>query len=281
VIDETDQVDQAAEHIDGDDALVRQREFLIRSLDDLEAERAAGNIDAVTYDRLHGDYTARTAAVLRALAGDGIAPPTGPPPVSGRRRALTIGGVFAFAIAAAIVLAITISPRLPGQTVTGGVSTNPKAAATALKNAARDHPNDYTARIEYARSLLQSDPVGALTQYTAAGKLHPKDPEPPTYIGWILGLSSGQVGSNSDRAQLISRSLEELALAHRLDARYPDAYVFEGLVRDRFANDPEAAVPLLKKYLQLAPDGAQASLVRSELTAAEKAAEAPTTTTTG
>jgi hypothetical protein len=274
VIDEADQLEGRA-------TLEAQREFLMRSLEDLDAEREAGNIDDGTYGRLHGDYTARAAAVLRALDGEQVPAPKGAPPMSRRNRVLTIGGIIAFAIAAAVVLAITISPRLPGQTVTGGVSTDTKAAAAALKQAALDHPNDYTARIAYARSLLQNDPVDALTQYGAAAKLRPKEPEPPTYIGWILGLSSKSVGDNATRSSVVKQSLSELALAQRLDPKYPDAYVFEGLVRDQFLNQPGAAVPYLEKYLQLAPDGDQATLVRQELAAAKKAAAAPTTTTTG
>ena len=45
------------------EALEAERDFLLRSLDDLEAERAAGNVDDDTYRTLHDDYTARAAAV--------------------------------------------------------------------------------------------------------------------------------------------------------------------------------------------------------------------------
>lgn len=248
----------------GTDELEAQREFLMRSLDDLEDERVAGNIDDATYERLHGDYTARAAAVLRALDGEVVEAVPAPPPVGAGRRALVIGGLIAFAIAAAITLAVTIGPRLPGQTVTGGAPAGPRADA-ALKAAVRDHPGDYSARIEYARSLLGTDRAQALAQYAAAARLRPKEPEPPTYIGWILGLASAQVTDPSTRDNLVTRSLSELALARKLDARYPDSYVFEGLVRSRFANDPAGAVPLLQQYLTLAPDGPQADIVRKAL----------------
>jgi hypothetical protein len=267
------------------EALEAQRTFLLRSLDDLEDERAAGNIDDGTYERLHGDYTARAAAVLRALEGEPLAVPAGPPPVSAGRRTVVIGGLVIFAIVAAVVLAITIGPRLPGQTVTGGVSTDPKVAAAALANAAHDHPNDYSARVAYAQSLLGTDLVGALREYEAASLLSPDEPEPPTYIGWILGLSSGQISDPATRGQLVKRSLSEFALARRLDPKYPDSYVFEGLVRDRFANDPAGAVPLLQEYLRLAPDGPQAALVQTALRDAKNKAQKPpsgsTTTTSG
>jgi cytochrome c-type biogenesis protein CcmH/NrfG len=277
-------VTEAVEEREEREELEARREFLIRSLADLEAERDAGNIDDETYDRLHGDYTARAAAVLRELDGEKVTASPEAPAVPAGRRALVIGAVVAFAVAAAVVLGITISPRLPGQTVTGGVTTTPQQTAAALKQATIDHPNDYRARIAYARSLLSSDPVGALKQYTAAGRLEPSQPEPPTYIGWIFALSSQEVTDPTEHAQLISRALEELATAHRVDPKYADAYAFDGLVHSRFENDPKGAIPLLKKYVQLAPDGPEVALVRGQLASAQKAAKSPagaTTTTTG
>jgi cytochrome c-type biogenesis protein CcmH/NrfG len=257
--------------------LESQRAFLLRSLDDLEEERAAGNIDDGTYERLHSDYTARAAAVLRALDGETVAALPEAPPVSAARRAIVVGALIAGAVAAAVTLAVTIAPRQPGGTVTGGVTQDPRANTTALKNAVHDHPNDYSARIEYARALLGTDRVEALQQYGAAARLRPKEPEPPTYIGWILGLASDQVTDAPTRAQLLTRAFTEFATARRLDPRYPDSYVFEGLVRDRFADDAAGAVPLLERYLELAPDGAQADLVRQALTGARQRAAAPTT----
>src|SRR5438045_1411526 len=49
------------------DAVEAERDFLLRSLDDLDAERAEGNIDNGTYQTLHDDYTARAAAAIRSL----------------------------------------------------------------------------------------------------------------------------------------------------------------------------------------------------------------------
>jgi hypothetical protein len=273
-------IDQAGTRED----LEAQRVFLMRSLDDLESERAAGNIDEATYARLHGDYTARAAGVLRALDGEPVdtMPETGAPPVSAGRRALVIGGLIAFAIAAAVVLAITIGPRQPGGTVTGGVPNTPKSDA-ADKAAAAAHPNDYSARIQYARDLLTTNQVDALQEYSAAQKLSPNDPEPPTYIGWILALASAQVTDAAQRSQLVTRALSEFAQARKLDPKYADSYVFEGLVRLRYANDPAGAIPLLQEYLRLAPDGpaAQIADVKTALKDAQTAATAPTTTSPG
>ncbi|MBO0694381.1 MAG: hypothetical protein J2P58_15860, partial [Acidimicrobiaceae bacterium] len=54
--------------------LLEERDFLLRSLADLDAEHDAHDIDDVDYRTLKDEYTSRAAAVLRALA----APPDDP-----------------------------------------------------------------------------------------------------------------------------------------------------------------------------------------------------------
>ncbi len=71
-----------------------QVEFLLGSLRDLEAERAAGDIDEQDYSTLKDDYTVRAAAALRASADAPL--PTASPSAgasSGRRPAWRDGGV--------------------------------------------------------------------------------------------------------------------------------------------------------------------------------------------
>jgi hypothetical protein len=87
-----------------------------------------------------------------------------------------------------------------------------------------------------------------------------------------------------DRAQLVDRAVQNFATAHRVDPKYADAYAFDGIVHLRFMNDAKGAVPLLQKYVQLAPNGPEVSDVRTELQAAQQAAKSPagaTTPTTG
>ena len=77
-----DDEDEARERRLDREALEAERDFLLRSLDDLEAEREAGNIDDGTYQTLHDDYTARAAAAIRSLEdGTDLTPPD-PPPAS-------------------------------------------------------------------------------------------------------------------------------------------------------------------------------------------------------
>jgi len=60
------------------ESLEQERQFLLRSLADLDAEFAAGDIEEDDYHSLTDDYTARTAAVLKAIEAV-----EGPRPASG------------------------------------------------------------------------------------------------------------------------------------------------------------------------------------------------------
>ena len=57
--------------IDDRDDLEQERDFLLKSLDDLETEHDSGGIDNESYQQLHDDYTARATATIHALR-DGV-----------------------------------------------------------------------------------------------------------------------------------------------------------------------------------------------------------------
>ena len=60
--------------------LEEERRFLLRSLRDLDAEHAAGDVDDVDYATLRDGYTKRAADVLRAIEeGKAALPPAGGP----------------------------------------------------------------------------------------------------------------------------------------------------------------------------------------------------------
>ncbi|HVF14391.1 MAG TPA: hypothetical protein VM942_07310, partial [Acidimicrobiales bacterium] len=69
------------------EGLEEQRDVLLKSLRDLEEERDAGEIGEDDYGALKDDYTARAAAVLRAIAAgrSGRPPRTGTRPAGARR----------------------------------------------------------------------------------------------------------------------------------------------------------------------------------------------------
>ncbi|MDQ1520448.1 MAG: hypothetical protein QOI55_1521 [Actinomycetota bacterium] len=250
------------------DALEAERDFLLRSLDDLDAERTAGNIDDSTFAQLHADYTARAAAVLRQLRdGLDVGPPAAPS-TSGARRWLPIAAIAVFAIVAAGLLAQSVHSRNPGGALTGN---DPAASATvsrtALENAVKSHPNDYNARIALARFMLNRDVKEAVVQYDAAAKLAPKQPEPVTYAGWINALVAGQLKpGDKDRTLLLGRAMERFAHAIDIAPTYADTFVFRGITRMRVIGDMKGAIPDLQRFLQLAPaDHPQRELVLGAL----------------
>src|SRR5205807_2945632 len=110
-------------------SLESERDFLLRSIADLEAERAAGNLDDEHYRTLKDDYTARAAAVLRSIDEGRDARPA-PAPVPRRRKFLTGGAVLAFVIVAALALAAAAGKRHQGQTITGNAQSSPSQSST-------------------------------------------------------------------------------------------------------------------------------------------------------
>lgn len=273
------------------DALEREREFLLRSLDDLDRERDAGNIDDASYDELHADYTARAAAVLRRLDGEGVATTTADEPAS--RRLLTLGAIAVIAIVAVAFVAVSVRQRQPGGSLTGNAprataTVSPQAQRAALAAAVKRAPEDYSARIAYARSLLgASDYKNAIQQFDTAATLAPKQPEPLTYGGWLRALVALQIPSGSDRDLLVESAMQKFDAAIAAAPTYADTYVFRGLVHFRLG-DAKAAVPDFQRFLQLAPD--DHPMRRTVLATLQQAmqaagikdapATAPTTTTT-
>jgi tetratricopeptide (TPR) repeat protein len=264
-------------------ALESERDFLLRSLDDLESERDAGNIDEDTYQTLHDDYTARAASVIRSLRnGDTPVEPVqsrrtaAPSSMSRRMKVATVIGVAAFAAFAAWGLSRALGTREPGQTITGDAAAN-ETSLNTLKKAAEAHPDSYDAHIAYARALLGNNLADALKQFDAAARIDPTKPEPFTYAGWIDALAANQLGKGSDRDTLAQRALASLNQALTLDPNYYDAYVYRALTQMNVLHDPAAAVPDFQRFLALAPpDHPQRELVNGAL--AEAVGSSPTTT---
>ena len=63
-----------------------ERRFLLRSLRDLDAELAAGDVDRVDYETLRDGYTKRAADVLRGIEDGKAALPVAAPAASGAGR---------------------------------------------------------------------------------------------------------------------------------------------------------------------------------------------------
>jgi len=199
-------------------ALEDERDFLLASLDDLERERAAGDIDDADYRTLRDDYTVRAAEVLRAIEGGREAPVSARPPSSTKRRVLTIGGLVLVALVAGVLVM-----QSSGRRGSSGLTGLDVAAASS--------------RIDDCQVLEQEgDPDAALGCYSD-----------------ILSSLPGNVGALTFRGWLQIREFEAEAGLEDLDAAIqlaPDEtapYVFRASGRSR-AGDPPGAVADLASF---------------------------------
>ncbi|MCZ7524984.1 MAG: tetratricopeptide repeat protein [Acidimicrobiia bacterium] len=252
-------------------ALEDERDFLLASLDDLEVEREAGNVDPVSYRALRDDYTARAAAVLRTLRGE---PGAGPsrPPVSWRRRLLVGGGIVVFALVAAALLAGSLGSRLPGGSSGGSETVTLEERREALARAVEDRPDHPDAHLAYARFLDgQGESLEALREYDAVVALDPGRADAHAYGGWLVYRAASSTTDPDQAGALLDTARERLERAVAADPDYPDARFFLGVVLFRGFGDAGAAVPELQRYLALAPDSPLAEDVRAVLAEAEAA----------
>lgn len=192
--------------------LEEEREFLLRSLEDLEREHAAGDVDDADYAALKDDYTARAAVVLRAIEAGRSRPPRRRPPGSRRRLAMTVLAVVLFAGLAGVLAAQAVGRRDPGGVISGDVN---QSLTEKLNEAGRrGSSGELEQAIELYDEVLVEDPTNA---------------EAMTYRGWMQFLSGEQ-----------ETGLSTLLDAARENPDYPDVHAFLAVVFFRSGLVPQA-----------------------------------------
>jgi predicted anti-sigma-YlaC factor YlaD len=219
--------------------LEEERAFLLRSLDDLDREHEAGDIDDADYETLRDGYTARTAAVLRAIESEQIARPARRR-ANMRRVAAWAGLVVAVAVLAGVLVAWASGNRLPGDSSSGDITQN------------------VTSELAEARSLQSSDLKGAIQRYDDVLKVEPDNAEALAYRGWLVVL----VGNQAKAADLVQTGEKSLQRAMQVAPSYADPFCFEAIVRFRMYNDAAGALPPVKQCLALNPPSEVAGLVQ-------------------
>jgi hypothetical protein len=274
------------------EAMSQEREFLLRSLRDLEAEHDAGDIDETDYQTLRDDYTARAAAVLRAiearrrsgrrtevdrsLSQRGLGVDAGAEAnavagatVGGRQDALAAAQrsrrrwrITAIASIVAIAGGLTIwavssssGSRQPGQTVSGN---------SQLANGGTDP------RLARAGQLVNKGKVAdALKLYDQILHDDPNQPEALADEGWLIG----QAGMAANRPDLVDQGLAKLVASEQVATSYAPPHFFRGFLLFRGKNDAPGAVTELRLYLGLVnPTSPEVPQVQQLLQAAISAA---------
>ena len=251
--------------------LEEERDFLLRSLEDLEREREAGDLDEADYRSLRDSSTARAAAVLRAIeAGHAASPLTAAAPMpdggavssgrSGARRwlrpAVVTGAVLGMALVAGALVARSAGERLPGEPATGSIS-----------------PTGPSAGLQRARQLIgEGRTLEAIKAYDDVLRADPRQPEALAYRGWLLRLA-GRAGG---KPELIDKGMAFIERAVAADPSYPDAHFFRGLILFQDRRDPTGAAAEFRAFLANDPPQEMVPVVEDALRRALAAAPAPT-----
>jgi tetratricopeptide (TPR) repeat protein len=232
------------------DDLRDEQQFLLRSLRDLDNERAAGDIDEADYATLRDGYISRTAAITRELDGADVAAPT----INRNwlRRLLVVVCVIAAGAGAGIWVARQSGQRLPGQSSSGAIEQSTSGLLAS------------------ARQLNFSDPGKAIELYTQVLKLEPDNAEALTYRSWILALTARAATGSVKQLALVT-AVNDLLRAQKVDNEYPDAHCFLGIVYFRFLNSASLAKPQLDTCKAMNPPKEVQSFVDAIVTEVNKA----------
>jgi tetratricopeptide (TPR) repeat protein len=263
----------------GDDRwyLNDQRDFLLRSIADAHSEHDAGDLSDADFSLLVARDRRKLADVELAL---GELAPLPPPPPASRPVETAPGGatpsvaeaprtprwrlVGILASCALIVIGVlilvdhSISSRLPGQAVSGGITqTRAQLIEQQLAQAATLYSGGQTAQ--------------ALTLYEKVLSEDPTDPTALAQSGW-LEWNAG--ASDKQRSlETLGRRVEEETI--RVAPNFYGGHLYLGLILLYQDNNPKAAVVQFNKFLADAPPLAQVSAAAPKIKDAYTAAGLP------
>jgi tetratricopeptide (TPR) repeat protein len=209
-------------------ALEEQRAFLLGSLRDLEAEHEVGDVDDADYEELQDDYTARAAAVIRAIEGHHALVAARRTRWSWGRRLAVLVVVVVVAIGTGVFVAHSAGQRNAGDTVSGGT-----------RQSTRD-------QLLTARQLQQTGKYPeAIKAYDEVLKIDPTNVEALSYRGWMLRLVALQT-DGENRQLLQTKALEFLNAALQVEPTNGTALVFLAVLQGDLGQ-PQAALDTLAK----------------------------------
>ena len=227
-----------------------ERDFLLRSIADLDAEYAAGDLSEDDYRMLRDEYVSRAAAALRASgsapAPDGASAPDGADPPLRRARVAVAAGVVVVALAAGWFVATSSGERVQSQSGSGSV------------------PLASTDRIAQAeQKVAKGDVLGAIKMYDA---LLADDPENPVALaerGWLL--------SRVDPS-LVDKGLDGIDKAIAADPGYAEAHFYRGMILFQIKSQPAEAAVEFQKAIDANPPPDLKTFLQDAKARAESAA---------
>jgi len=206
--------------------LETERDFLLASLADLEAEHAAGDLDAADFAQLEADYTVRTADVIRQIEDRNAVVAAAAPERSPTRTLAWVVGVLAFALGAGFLLAQAAGERGVNDEITGNVDASPRQRVFECQEL--DRNGSVQEANECFSEVLVADP---------------RNVEALAYRGWLLVRVSGSaqgIGEDAQAAEILVSAKASLDEAVEIDPSYPDARAFRVIVYNAEGNTEAA-----------------------------------------
>ena len=211
--------------------LEEELDHLLVSLDDLDAELDAGDLDAADHAALRDDHTARAAKLSRALDRGEVKRAR-----TERQRGRTlawVAGVVVVALIAGFAMTRFSGARGTSETASGEI----RLSTTSLI-------------AEASAAFTTGDPERAIELYTEALEIQPTNVEALTYRGWMR-YQMGDVAS----------AQEDFDTAVAFDPEFADVRVFRA-VAALDAEDVAAAAEELDRF-----DAANPSPIAQQLVA--------------
>ena len=230
--------------------LEEERRFLLRSINDLEREHDAGDVDDLDYHTLKDGYTVRAAHVLREIEqGRGELP--APTPRRWSRIIAVTAAVIVGSVGVGFVLAGAWGERSSGQEITG---LTPGDESRIVLTNARDamSAGDFAT----ANALFAE----VIDMERARGR---ENAEAVAYFGWTLALLTRQNPDQTNADERYKAAVLALGQATEIEPDYADPQCFLAIVEFQFRGDADAALPHIERCEASNPPGEVASLVAS------------------
>jgi hypothetical protein len=300
---ETPEVAAPSVGASGRRALEDERDFCLRSLRDLDAERDAGDIDEADYRSLKDAYTARAATALHALAGGPPADDGVTEADAGSRLGADEGSRAANGAAPAVDRSAPAGSAVDGSApaveatelgavdgagptrrrhahprrraaliAVGVVAIAVVAAWAVVASSATRLPGEEISGVALgpqalAQSLQQAEQAAERGDDLTAVKDYQKILDSnPNQTEALAG--EGWLLAQTQQPSLLKQGLTMLQQAERADPTYAPAHVYRGISL-LSEDDYTDAIPELKWYLAHSPDPQLAPQVRAALQQAE------------
>lgn len=214
-----------------------QLQQLLVSLDDLDAEFAAGDLESDDYESLKADYTVRVADTMRRLERQKAVVDQGRR-YSPRQLVIIGAAVLVFAVGAGLLLARAAGERGVNDALTGEIDESSRQRTAECQQ----------------MGMQQGQLLAALECFDGVLEQDPENVEALTYRAWFLVLASSSSPDiePAQAEELTASAAVYLDQAITIDPSFPDARVFRAVVHDRMG-EGDAVCAQLAELADLNP----------------------------